>query len=258
MKSYDLDESEVMNFIDQISAIDMASATDVGGLATAFNEVAANARNAGVETETLLAYAAVIGETTQEGMASVGTSLNSIFSRMGNIKLSRLKDPESGEDLSNVETALRNVGIELRESNGEFRDFDEVIDETASKWDSFSEVTQRSIASSFAGTHHMNEFLVLMQNYDQALQYMETAQNSSGESMKKYETYQDSLSGKLEGLKNSFQDMSTTFIGSDFLGGLIDGGTAAIDVITELIDSFGVLSPLMAGLGIFQGAKGGG
>ena len=97
-----------------------------------------------------------------------------------------------------------------------------------------------------------------MQNYDQALQYMETAQNSSGESMKKYETYQDSLSGKLEGLKNSFQDMSTTFIGSDFLGGLIDGGTAAIDVITELIDSFGVLSPLMAGLGIFQGAKGGG
>lgn len=41
-----------------------------------------------------------IGETTQEGMDSVGTSLNSIFSRMGNIKLSRLKDPESGEDLN--------------------------------------------------------------------------------------------------------------------------------------------------------------
>ena len=100
MKSYDLDETGVMNFIDQISAIDMASATDVGGLATAFNEVAANARNAGVEIDTVLAYAATIGETTQEGMASVGTSLNAIFSRMGNIKLSRLKDPESGEDLN--------------------------------------------------------------------------------------------------------------------------------------------------------------
>ena len=84
-------------------------------------------------------------------MDSVGTSLNSIFSRMGNIKLSRLKDPESGEDLSNVETSLKNVGISLRESTGEFRDFDEVIDEIASRWNSFSEVTQRSIASSFAG-----------------------------------------------------------------------------------------------------------
>lgn len=100
MKSYNLDESEVMNFVDQISAIDMASATDVGGLATAFNEVAANARQAGVSTQELLSYAAAIGETTQEGMASVGTSLNAIFSRMGNIKLSRLKDYETGEDLN--------------------------------------------------------------------------------------------------------------------------------------------------------------
>lgn len=101
MKSYDMAESEVMNFVDEISAIDMASATDVGGLATAFNEVAANAKQAGVNTKQLLSYAAVIGETTQEGMASVGTSLNAIFARMGNIKLARLKDYQNnGEDLN--------------------------------------------------------------------------------------------------------------------------------------------------------------
>ena len=99
MKSYNLDTDEVMGFVDQISAIDMASATDVGGLSQAFNEVAANAKQAGIETKQLLSYAAVIGETTQEGMSSVGTSLNAIISRMGNIKLSRLKDFETGEDL---------------------------------------------------------------------------------------------------------------------------------------------------------------
>ena len=196
MKSYDIGVDEVMDFVDKISAIDMASATDVGGLATAFNEVAANARNAGVEVDKLLSYAAVIGETTQEGMASVGTSLNAIFSRMGNIKLSRLKDPETGEDLSNTETSLRNVGIQLRESTGEFRDFDEVLDEVASKWDTYSEVTQRSIASSMAGTHHMNEILVLMQNYSDVQKYMNEAANSSGTSMQKYEAYTDSLAGK--------------------------------------------------------------
>ena len=151
MKSYDIGVDGVMDFVDKISAIDMASATDVGGLATAFNEVAANARNAGIEVDKVLSYAAVIGETTQESMASVGTSLNAIFSRMGNIKLSRLKDPETGEDLSNTETSLRNVGIELRESTGEFRDFDEVLDEVAANWQNYSEVEQRSIASSIAG-----------------------------------------------------------------------------------------------------------
>ena len=196
MKSYNIGVDGVMDFVDKISAIDMASATDVGGLATAFNEVAANARNAGVEADKLLSYAAVIGETTQESMASVGTSLNAIFSRMGNIKLSRLKDPETGEDLSNTETSLRNVGIELRETTGEFRDFDEVLDEVAANWNSYSEVEQRSIASSLAGTNHMNEILVLMQNYDQVGKLMTEAADSAGTSMQKYEAYTDSLAGK--------------------------------------------------------------
>ena len=151
MKSYDLGVDDVMGFVDQISSIDLVSATDVGGLAQAFNEVAANARQAGVSTQELLSYAAAIGETTQEGMASVGTSLNAIFSRMGNIKLSRLKDYETGEDLSNVETVLRGVGIQLRDSQDEFRDFDEVLDETASRWNSFSGVQQRAVAQAFSG-----------------------------------------------------------------------------------------------------------
>ena len=152
MKSYDLAESQVMGFIDQISSIDMASATDVGGLSQAFNEVAANAKNAGIETEKLLSYAAVIGETSQEGMASVGTSLNAIFSRMGNIKLSRLKDYENdGEDLSNVETVLKKNGIALRDATGQFKEFDDVLDETASKWKNFDSVTQRAVANAFAG-----------------------------------------------------------------------------------------------------------
>ena len=152
MKSYDLNESQVMDFVDQISAIDMASATDVGGLADAFNEVAANANQAGISTKQLLSYAAVIGETTQEGMSSVGTSLNAIFSRMGNIKLSRLKDYQNGgEDLSNVETVLRGVGISLRDADGEFRNFGDVLDETAGRWSEFGSVQQRAVSQAFAG-----------------------------------------------------------------------------------------------------------
>lgn len=250
MKSYDMAESEVMNFVDEISAIDMASATDVGGLATAFNEVAANAKQAGVSTKQLLSYAAVIGETTQEGMASVGTSLNAIFSRMGNIKLARLKDYQNnGEDLSNVETVLRGVGIQLRDSQNEFRDFDDVLADTANRWESFSGVQQRAVSQAFAGTHHMNDFMVLMQNWENVEKYIETADNSSGQSMQKFEAYQESLSGKLEGLKGQFQELSTVTLDSDFLKGLVDGATAALNVVTELVDKVGILPMVLGGIG---------
>lgn len=248
MKSYSLGVDEVMGFIDQISSIDLVSATDVGGLAQAFNEVAANAKQAGVSTQELLSYAAAIGETTQEGMASVGTSLNAIFSRMGNIKLARLKDYENnGEDLSNVETVLRGVGISLRDSVNEFRDFDEVLDETASRWNSFSGVQQRAVAQAFSGTHHMNEFMVLMQQWENVEKYITEADNASGQSMEKYEAYTQSLEGRIQGFTNSFQTMSTTFLSSDFFGGLIDGGTQFLNILTQILDVGGGI-PAMLGL----------
>ena len=165
-------------------------------------------------------------------------------------------DPETGEDLSNVETSLRNVGIELRASTGEFRDFDDVLDETASRWNSFSEVTQRSIAASFAGTNHLNEFMVLMQNYSSALEYMDIANESSGQSMEKFSAYQDSMAGKLEGLKNQFQQLSSVTFDSNFLKGMIDAGTTALGVITDLIDNFGILQSLFTVGGGILGAKG--
>lgn len=256
MKSYNLSIDEVMDFVDQISAVDLVSATDVGGLAQAFNEVAANAKQAGVSTQELLSYAAAIGETTQEGMASVGTSLNAIFSRMGNIKLSRLKDYETGEDLSNVETVLRGVGIKLRDTQDEFRDFDEVLDETASRWDSFSGVQQRAVAQAFSGTNHMNEFMVLMQQWGNVEKYIQEADNASGQSMEKYEAYTDSLAGKLEGFTNSFQTLSTTFLNSDLFGGLIDRGTDFLNILTQILDVGGGIPAMLGLLTTALGAKG--
>lgn len=254
MKSYDLNESQVMDFVDQISAIDMASATDVGGLADAFNEVAANANQAGISTKQLLSYAAVIGETTQEGMSSVGTSLNAIFSRMGNIKLARLKDYQNGgEDLSNVETVLKGVGISLRDADGEFKNFGDVLDETAEKYSTFGTVQQRAVAQAFAGTNHMNDFMVLMQQYSKAQEYMQVADDASGTSMEKYSAYTDSLEGKLEGLKSTFESLSNTVLDSDALKGFVSGGTEVLGLIDKLTNSLGVMGTVAVGAGIFQG-----
>lgn len=254
MKSYDLNESQVMDFVDQISAIDMASGTDVGGLANAFNEVAANANQAGISTKQLLSYAAVIGETTQEGMSSVGTSLNAIFSRMGNIKLSRLKDYQNGgEDLSNVETVLKGVGISLRDTDGEFKNFGDVLDDTAARWSDFGTVQQRAAAQAFAGTNHMNDFMVLMQQYSKAQEYMQTASDASGTSMEKYGAYTDSFEGKLEGLESTFESLSNTVVNSDFLKGTIDTGTQALEIFDKVTNSLGVINTAAIGLGIFQG-----
>ena len=260
MKGYKVEAQNALSIVDKFSAVDMASATDVGGLAEGMSKVASAADLAGISIDRLLGYLAVVGETTQADMSSVGTAFNSIFARMGNIKLSRLKSyqNEQGEDLSDVETVLRGEGVNLRDESQQFRNFGEVLDEVAGNWDNYSSVSQRAIAKAFAGTHHMNSFIVLMENYGSAMDYMGKSTESSGYSLEKFSAYQDSLSGKIESFKNSFQSLSNTFVGSDFLKGIVDAGTGALDILDSLIEKFGVLSSLGAGLGIYQGFQGGG
>ena len=249
MKGYAVETKNVIGIVDKLSAVDMASATSAGGLAEAMAQVANNANLAGVSMDKLLGYIAVIGETTGEGMSSVGTGLNAIFSRMGNIKLSRLKDYQNnGEDLSNVETVLRGEGILLRDTANEFRNFGEVLDEVAGRWTSFSEVSQRAIASAFAGTHHMEQFMVLMSQYDKAMQYTTTSLESTGTAMQKFEAYEEGLEGKTERFKNAFQSMSDTVVDSGLIGFFVDLGTTGINAVDSLIEA---LTPLGAiGLGV--------
>ena len=187
-KGYGVTSAEdTLKIVDKLSSVDMASATDVGGLAEGMSEVANTAKIAGISMDKLLGYLATIGEVTQEGMGSVGTGLNAVFARMGNIKLSRLKDYQNnGEDLSNVETVLRGEGINLRDKTDQFRNFGDVLDEVAGNWNNYSDVSQRAIAQSFAGTHHMNEFITLMTNYGKAQEYEKVSENSAGSTDKKY------------------------------------------------------------------------
>ena len=253
-KGYGITSAEdTLKIVDKMSSVDMASATDVGGLAEGMSEVATNANLAGVSMDKLLGYLATIGETTQEGMSSVGTGLNAIFSRMGNIKLARLKDYQNnGEDLSDVETVLKGEGINLRDKQDKFRNFGDVLDEVAGKWTSYSDVSQRAIAKAMAGTNHMEQFLVLMGNYKKAQEYEKVSENSAGSTDKKYEVYKNSLEGQTEDLKNSFQSISTTFADKNLLGGGITLLSNVLNVVNKLVSSFGLLQTAAAG---FAGIK---
>lgn len=101
----------------------------------------------------------------------------------------------------------------------------------------------------------MNEFMVLMQSWDKVQEYIQTADNASGQSMEKYAAYQESMAGKLEELKNSYMSLSQTVINGDFLKGIVSGGTTALNVVEALIKNFGLLSTAITAISGVMGAK---
>lgn len=80
--------------------------------------------------------------------------MKSIISRYGELTTSptALVDSE-GEEMSfnKVDKALQSVGISMKDANGQFRDFDDVILDLSKKWQTLDKNTQRYIATVFAG-----------------------------------------------------------------------------------------------------------
>lgn len=261
MKGFKVEAKDALGIVDQLSAVDMASATDVGGLAEAMSKTAVTAQDAGIEMQRLIGYIATVGEVTQADMGSVGNAFKTIFTRMSDIKAGKFKlidEDGTTETLSDVEQTLANVGIDLRKTVTEYNDYGDVLDNLAAKWDSLSQVQQNALAKAFAGTRQAEVFRSLMSNYENAKKYMEIANDSSGYATEKFEAYKTSLSGSIEDFKNSFQSLSNTLIGSDFLKGAVDAGTTFLDILDSIIEKLEVIPSLAAGLGIFQGFKGGG
>lgn len=95
----------------------------------------------------------------------------------------------------------------------------------------------------------------MMENFDVARKAASTSANSEGSAEKENEKFLQSMEGKITKLKASLEQLSSTAINSDFLKGFIDGGSSAVEIITKLIDQFGILTPLLAGAGIASFVK---
>ena len=258
MKGYKVAVEDTVNIVDKLTAVDMEAAASAGGIATAMAETAAGAGLAGVSMDKLIGYLAVVKEVTQDADESVGTFFRTLFSRMGNIKVGKYVD-EDGESLNDVETVLGELGIKLRESNDEFRNFSDVLDEVGKKWNDFSEVDKNAVASALAGTKQREKLIVLMDNYGTSLKYAATAAESAGTATQKYEAYTEGVTGSIQELKAAFEEFSLKALDSDFVTQFLDLGIELVEIcssVVSLIDALGGLNTvLVSTLGIIAAIK---
>lgn len=141
---------------------------------------------------------------------------------MNNVKAGKFVDDETGEALNDVEKTLDKLGIDLRDTNGLFRDSNEVLDEVGRKWEDFDNVQQHAIATAFAGTRQQEKFIVLMENYETAMNYATVAAKSAGTATEKFSAYTEGIEGKMNSLKAVFEEFSMTILNSDLVAGVVD------------------------------------
>lgn len=247
MNQFDLTQDDLMGISDTIQAISQSIAHDFADGIVQINEGIATsgevARAAGMD---LSEYASMIGllvEKTGLQGSQLGNSLKTIITRT--TKAGKIMGIDEGE-ISDAEKSLRSVGIEVRKTDGEFKDFNITMGELSKQWESLSDVEKSNISFNLAGTRQINVIQTLLRNWSDYEDLVNKANDSTGVTLENQEKYAASLEGKLGELSAIWSNISNDTINSSFLKGLADAGIG----VSSLIEKIGLLKSVMASVGI--------
>ena len=241
----ELNEASAQRVSDVYSELAAITAADTKEIASAMTKTASIASSAGMEFETTAAFLSQIIETTRESAETAGTAMKTVIARFQELKKAPSEIGEvDGEivDANAIETALRSVGVSLRDSAGQFRDLDDVFLELSSKWDGLDKNTQRYIATIAAGSRQQSRFIAMMSNYSRTQELVTAANTSAGASNKQFEKTVDSLEAKMEKLRNAWHEFTMGIMNSD----LVKFG---VDVLTKFLEVVNKATNGMNGLG---------
>ena len=76
-----------------------------------------------------------------------------------------------------------------------------------------------------------------------------------GTAAKENEKYMNSMQGKIAATQAAWQALSNSFLSSDFLKGLIDGGQTFLSVMNDIVKTTGALPPILAVIAGYLSAK---
>ena len=225
LRGFHMEMEQGSHITDVYSELAANAAADVHGIAYAMSKTASIASSAGMSFENTAAFLTNMIETTQEAPENIGTAMKTIIARFTELKenVSAADSEFDDLDYNKVDKALKSVGINLKDTNGQFRNLDDVFLELSSKWSTLDRNTQRYIATTAAGSRQQSRFIAMMEDYGRTMELVETAQNSAGRSEEQFAKYADTLEYKVNALKNTWEQLRMSLLDSDMFKGLIDG-----------------------------------
>ncbi|AKA61481.1 tape measure protein [Bacillus phage Stahl] len=235
---------DTMEYVDKLNEVDNKYAVSVDQLSNSIRKAGGTANAFGVSMDMVIGYTTAIGEATRESGQQIGNALKTIFSRV--------------TTLGGAEKVLNAVGIAVKDQAGEARKAEDIFGDLHKVWGDLTNAERQNIALKVAGTHQVNRFLVMMQNYDKALKSAKTAENSWGSAQRENAKYMESLQAKLNNLWSSLQ-LAAVAAGD---AGLTKAFKVLIETANTLVQGvlgmgkamgdFALLLPVVAtGIGLF-------
>jgi TP901 family phage tail tape measure protein len=120
------------SYADALTALGAATASSTDEIAQGLEKFAAIADTVGLSYEYATAALATVTAQTRQSADVVGTAFKTLFARIQDLKLGETLD--DGTTLGQYSEALNKVGVNIKDTNGELKDMDIILNEIGAKW----------------------------------------------------------------------------------------------------------------------------
>lgn len=251
--------NEMVNAFDMINHVGNNFAISSDGILDAIQSGANVLATYGVKMTDVIAMITASNASLQD-TSRVGNGLKTIAVNLAGIKSSADTGELSLNKCAKTLKEVAKIDIFEDEKSGKIKDMAKVMDELASKWESFTDMERSGISEAIAGKQQAAVFQSLMSNFDVMKQVQqELGSGLHFQSMEKENAqYVDSIAGKLNKLKETWVSVFNTIFSSDATKGILDGLIAiseAIADVVSMLDKTGMLTPVLMGLGVMLASK---
>ena len=266
-----------MDIIDVLNNIGNNYSIATDGLATALQKSASALKTANNDLNSAVALATA-GNAVVQDPDSVGAGIRTISLRLVGTEAAKQELESIGEETDDVITTtskLRDTilsataaatndgkGFDIFDSNGNYKSTYEIMQGLADLYDDIvakdKELGTNNLnllLETIAGKNRSNIAASILQNGEMLRSVYQDAQNSSGSAQKELDSYLDSIDGRMTQLENRAQEFWYKVIDSDTIKNGITLLTDLLELGTNIVDTFGVLPTIMAGVGAGLGFK---
>ena len=244
--------AKLEHIADVYNEIDNQFSVTSAGLGEGISRSASALQLAGNTFEEAVAMIGATSEVTQDP-AKAGNAMKILSLRLRGMKgqlqeLGEEVDP-TVENISKMQGQILNLTggkVNIFDANGQFRSTFDIMKDIAEVYEELGSTQQADLLETIAGKDRANDVASLLSNFDNAIAMAETAQNADGSAREENEKYVNSLQGRLDIMKASFEAFSNTAMNSDFLKTGVDAISAFIEGLNKLIETFGTI-PTLAG-----------
>lgn len=234
MKAFNIEADDAMHIIDAVNEVANKFAVSSADIANNLGNSSAVMANAGNSYEEMIGLLTAGTEITRNA-SKVSNGLKTITLRMQGMNDEGEKDLEL---VAQMQGLYNKLGISVYDSNGELKNTYELLKTLAPVYQEATAAEKAYITETIAGKYQAQNAAAILNNFETAIAATETAMNSNGSAMRENSVYLDSIEGKFNQLKSSFEELSNAIISSDLVKWFIDLGTAILKVANSDFGSF--------------------